>query len=109
MFTQNLDPVASSPQEKKLEENADAAASSGRNGSPGNSQSWKWTQSKNQAGIEAEIDKVGQPQHPHGHGSITGSTKDGVDQKQHYDNAGSAQHDAAVSGSHVQNTGTGAH
>src|ERR1700730_10747671 len=54
---------------------------------------WKRSNSENKARTQHDIDGIGQPEHPHGDGRVSGSTESCIDQKEHDDSGIAREHD----------------
>src|SRR5262249_51785797 len=93
----------------KLKQDANASPYAGGNRGPCNTEPGKWPKAPDEAGIEAQVDEVGQPENSHGNGCISGAAKDCIDEKKQKDDAGTAQHDSRVKRANAQNSRTGPH
>ena len=78
----------------KLKNDANASSYAGGNRSPCNAQPGKGPEAPDEAGIEAQIDEVRQPENTHCNGCISSTAKDRIDEKEQEDDAGAAQHDS---------------
>jgi len=82
----------------ELVENADAAADKGGGGGAGDAEAWEGAQAEDEAGVENEIDDVGNPEQAHGDGGVAGTAEDGVVEKEHENGATATERDARVAG-----------
>jgi hypothetical protein len=73
----------------------DPGSAANRRGNRGacNAELRKGAQTKDEAGAKGNIDRICQPERPHGDGGISSPTKNRVDQKQESDGHAPAQHD----------------
>ena len=66
-------------------------------------------QAKDETGVEHDVDRVRQPERPHGNRGVAGPPKDRVDQEQEQHRATARQHGASVARAHHLHRGTRAH
>ncbi len=82
----------------ELVEHADAAASESGKGCAGDTELGERAPAENEAGVEDEIDDVGDPEQTHGDCGVASAAEDGVVEKKHQDGAAAAQGDTRVAG-----------
>src|SRR6266446_1719434 len=87
----------------ELVENADAAAGEGGKGRAGNAELWERSPAEDEAGVENEIDDVGDPEQAHGDGGVTRAAKDSVVEEEHHDGAAPSERNARVTGADGNN------
>src|SRR5580765_6265701 len=86
--------------EKSIElvEHADTAAGESGESSSGDAKLGERAPAENEAGVEDEIDDVGDPEKAHGYGGVAGAAENGVVEKEQHDGATAAECDARVAG-----------
>src|SRR5262249_26385553 len=109
VFAKNVQVRAALAEHVKLKHDANASSYAGGNRGPGNAEPGKWSKAPDQAGIEAQVDEVRQPENAHGNSCVSGAAKDRIDEKKQKDDAGTAQHDSRVKRPDAQNPWTGTH
>ena len=83
MLAADDDAAVAARQEVQLHEHADAAAGRRRDRRAGDAESRKRAEPEDEARIEADVDRVGDPQHAHRDRRVAGAAEHGVDQEQH--------------------------
>src|SRR5438132_2793816 len=103
LAAENADALRAAEETIELREHANSAAGEGGEGRAGDAQLWEWSAAEDEAGIENEIDDVGNPEQTHGDGGVTCTADDGVAQKEEHDGGAPAEGDAGVAGADGNN------
>src|SRR5947208_1436900 len=74
----------------------DAARRRRRHGRAGDGQPGAWSQTEDEARIETDVDRVGDPEDTHRDRRVARAAEHRVDQKQHHDDAVEAENDGRV-------------
>src|SRR6267378_6397248 len=98
LVAEDADALRAAEKAIELVEHADAAAGESGQGGSGDAELGERSPAENEAGVEDEIDDVGDPEQAHGDGGVAGSAEDGVVQKEQEYRAAAAESDARVAG-----------
>jgi hypothetical protein len=93
---ENADTLCPTHEAIELVSNSDATSDQCRQRRAGYAQAGKWPPSKDQAGIENEIDNVRYPEQAHRNRGITSAAKDCIVEKEQQDGKTSAQANSGV-------------
>src|SRR5882672_10985043 len=109
LAAEDADALRAAEEAIKLVEYADASAGESGEGGSGDAELGERSPAENEAGVEDEIDDVGDPEQTHGDGGVACAAEDGVIEKEQHDDAAAAEGDACVAGADSDDLRGGAH
>ncbi len=92
----DADSAAAPKEDPELDGDADAPADGRGDRRAGDAEFRKWSETEDQTGVENDVADVGDPQHPHGDGGVSGAAEDRVEQEDQHDGRRSAEEDLCV-------------
>jgi hypothetical protein len=98
LAAEDADALRAAEETIELIEHADAAADEDGEGGSGDAEFGERAPAEDEAGVENEIDDVGDPEEAHSDGGIACAAEDGVVEKKQHDGAAAAEGDARVAG-----------